>query len=65
VRHTMSIAVPPALLPSLIPRRLEESLNVLWQREREDATAQTREVTCGPAMSNGPCSAKQFAGRRS
>jgi hypothetical protein len=28
VRHTLSIAVPPNLLPSLIPRRLEESLNV-------------------------------------
>jgi hypothetical protein len=28
VRHTLSIAVPPNLLPSLIPRRLEASLNV-------------------------------------
>jgi hypothetical protein len=28
VRHTLSIAVPPNLLPSLIPRRLEESLNI-------------------------------------
>lgn len=28
VRHTLSIAVPPNLLPSLIPRRLEESLDV-------------------------------------
>jgi hypothetical protein len=27
VRHTMSIAVPPRLLPDLIPRRLVESLN--------------------------------------
>jgi hypothetical protein len=27
VRHTLSIAVPQSLLPSLIPRRLEESLN--------------------------------------
>ena len=27
VRHTMSIAVPPSVLPTLIPRRLEESLN--------------------------------------
>ena len=28
VRHTLSIAVPPSVLPTLIPRRLEESLNV-------------------------------------
>lgn len=28
VRHCLSIAVPPNLLPTLIPRRLEESLNV-------------------------------------
>jgi hypothetical protein len=28
VRHSLSIAVPPSLLPTLIPRRLEESLNV-------------------------------------
>ena len=28
VRHSLSIAVPPSLLPALIPRRLEESLNV-------------------------------------
>ena len=27
VRHTLSIAVPPQLLPALIPRRLVESLN--------------------------------------
>jgi hypothetical protein len=27
VRHTLSIAVPPNVLPTLIPRRLEESLN--------------------------------------
>ena len=27
VRHSMSIAVPPRLLPSLIPQRLTESLN--------------------------------------
>ena len=27
VRHILSIAVPPELLPRLIPRRLEESLN--------------------------------------
>jgi hypothetical protein len=29
VRHTLSIAVPPNLLPSLIPRRLQESLDRL------------------------------------
>ena len=28
VRHNLSIAVPPNLLPTLIPSRLEESLNV-------------------------------------
>jgi hypothetical protein len=28
VRHSLSIAVPPNLLPALIPSRLEESLNV-------------------------------------
>jgi len=27
VRHTLSIAVPPSVLPTLIPRRLEQSLN--------------------------------------
>ena len=27
VRHSLSIAVPPQLLPNLIPRRLRESLN--------------------------------------
>ena len=27
VRHILSIAVPPDLLPRLIPRRLEQSLN--------------------------------------
>jgi hypothetical protein len=27
VRHVLSIAVPPNLLPDLIPRRLQESLN--------------------------------------
>jgi hypothetical protein len=29
VRHTLPIAVPPTLLPSLIPRRLGESLSHL------------------------------------
>jgi hypothetical protein len=28
VRHSLSIAVPPHLLPTLIPSRLEESLNL-------------------------------------
>jgi hypothetical protein len=27
VRHAMSLSVPPALLPSLIPRRLRDSIN--------------------------------------
>jgi len=27
VRHTLSIAVPPNLLPTLIPRRFRESLD--------------------------------------
>ena len=53
VRHTLSIAVPPHLLPSLIPRRLEESLNVLWPRRRENATARTLDLASGPALSTG------------
>ena len=39
VRHAMSIAVPPRLLPSLIPQRLTESLNRIVSRNVE-ATAQ-------------------------
>jgi hypothetical protein len=41
VRHTLSIAVPPNLLPSLIPQRLEESLNQLWHRAHERGIART------------------------
>jgi len=41
VRHALSIAVPPVLLPSLIPRRLEDSLNVLWLGARKNGTAPT------------------------
>jgi hypothetical protein len=39
VRHALSIAVPPRLLPSLIPQRLTESLNRIVSRNVE-ATAQ-------------------------
>jgi hypothetical protein len=53
VRHTLSIAVPPHLLPTLIPRRLEESLNVLWLRRRENATARTLDLASGPVLSTG------------
>ena len=37
VRHTLSIAVPPNLLSSLIPSRLEESLNVCGSARSETA----------------------------
>ena len=53
VRHTLSIAVPPSLLPTLIPRRLEESLNVLWLRRRENAPARTLDLASGPVLSTG------------
>jgi hypothetical protein len=53
VRHTLSIAVPPNLLSTLIPRRLEESLNVLWLRRRENATARTLDLASGPVLSTG------------
>lgn len=53
VRHTLSIAVPPNLLPTLIPRRLEESLNVLWLRRRENAPARTLDLASGPILSTG------------
>ena len=42
VRHTMSIAVPPALLSSLIPRRLRETLESLDISTR--VAAETRAV---------------------
>ncbi len=66
VRHTLSIAVPPTLLPSLIPRRLEESLNVLRLRERDTTTttARTLELAPGPTMSTGYRSSNQFADPR-
>ena len=65
VRHTLSIAVPPTLLPSLIPRRLEESLNVLRLRKRESTTtARTLELASGPTMSTGYCSSNLFANPR-
>ena len=38
VRHVLSIAVPPNLLPDLIPRRLRESLNHVTRWPGEDAT---------------------------
>lgn len=41
VRHTLSIAVPPNLLPSLIPRRLQESLNRLSLSKIEEVRART------------------------
>jgi len=37
VRHRLSIAVPPRLLPSLIPSRLVESLNRIARERRESA----------------------------
>jgi hypothetical protein len=65
VRHTLSIAVPPTLLPSLIPRRLEESLNVLRLRKRESTTtARTLELVSGPTMSTGYPSSNLFADPR-
>jgi hypothetical protein len=41
VRHALSIAVPPRLLPSLIPQRLTESLNRIVSRKVEDAAQRT------------------------
>ena len=65
VRHTLSIAVPPTLLPSLIPRRLEESLNVLRLRRRDGTTtARTLELAPGPTMSTGYRSSNLFADPR-
>jgi hypothetical protein len=43
VRHTQSIAVPPTLLSSLIPRRLRESLDRL-------CSPKPKEVQAGRAM---------------
>jgi hypothetical protein len=64
VRHTLSIAVPPTLLPTLIPRRLEESLNVLWLRRREDAAARTLDLASGPVLSTGHRTAASLADPR-
>jgi hypothetical protein len=64
VRHTLSIAVPSNLLPSLIPRRLEESLNVLWLRRRENAPTQTLDLASGSALSTGHRGSGQFADPR-
>jgi len=41
VRHTMSIAVPARLLPTLIPRRLVESLNRTLTKHIEGAVQRT------------------------
>jgi hypothetical protein len=64
VRHTLSIAVPPNLLPTLIPRRLEESLNVLWLRRRENAPARTLDLASGPVVSIGHRAAASVADPR-
>ena len=42
VRHTLSIAVPPHLLSSLIPRRLHESLDSLVRAAARDHDLPTR-----------------------
>ena len=42
VRHTLSIAVPPHLLSSLIPRRLHESLDGLVRSTARDHDLPTR-----------------------
>jgi hypothetical protein len=39
VRHTLSIAVPAPMLPTLIPSRLIESLNRIAGGRLDDATA--------------------------
>lgn len=41
VRHTQSITVPASLLPSLIPRRLSESLNRIACKKVEAAAQRT------------------------
>jgi hypothetical protein len=46
-RHTRSIAVPPTLLPSLIPRRLEESLNLCGFAKLKNGTARTLDLGSG------------------
>jgi hypothetical protein len=44
VRHVLSIAVPPSLLPSLIPRRLQESLDRVVGGHVESARRPTHEL---------------------
>jgi hypothetical protein len=41
VRHSVSIAIPPRLLPMLIPPRLTESLNRIVSRNVEAAAQRT------------------------
>jgi len=48
VRHTLSITVPPILLPSLIPRRLGESLSHLCSITLKDRAPRTLERARGP-----------------
>jgi hypothetical protein len=64
VRHTLSIAVPESLLPNLIPRRLEDSLNALWLRRRGNAPARTLDIASGPALSIGQHDPASFADSR-
>jgi len=44
VRHTLSIAVPPALLATLIPRRFRESLNRFIVNQVDDQPSRPRLV---------------------
>jgi hypothetical protein len=44
VRHALSIAVPPDLLPSLIPQRLRESLNRPLSRGVEESAQRTLDL---------------------
>jgi len=45
VRHALSIAVPPHLLPSLIPLRLRDSLNNTVRRSAGGAVCQTLDLS--------------------
>ena len=44
VRHNLSIAVPPSLLPDLIPRRLQESLDRAVGRDVEGSVRRTHSL---------------------
>jgi hypothetical protein len=44
VRHTLSIAVPPSLLPDVIPRRLQESLDRVVGRNVEGPVRRTHDL---------------------